>query len=284
MKKPLLFIATLILIFIAIGCHSELPMTPVPAHQVETYAIFDKDSYLAGEDIIIEFSFKNPYNQVFQMEPFPPRVYISPVRDYGGTHTTYSPACRFPEGTETRSINPGEVAIYSLTWDQRDDDGQQVPYGYYSVSPGYIRVDDHLFTLHLKAPVRILILPAEGAMEKTIEVNQSQTENGITITLERVEMSALETTIYALITLPDYSPTQTGDLYLEAGAEYSVDGVAMIGPVEAETRPLEDRVELTWGQLAPVPKGARELIFTVFELHFEDERWEGSLEFNIPLE
>ena len=282
MKKSIVTCVVALTALVAVlGCSREPPeppMIPLLAHQIEAEATLNKGFYLAGEDIVIELSFKNVTSQIFQMEPFPPKVLVTPTKQYG------IKIRKFPEGTGTKVLNPAEVANYTLTWDQRDNQGKQVPFGYYRLALGSIHVMGQPYLLELKRPVQLLILPAEGVMEKTVEVNESRTVEGVTITLERVEMSALETKAYAFVVPPGYSPTQVPRPDIEAEGEHSVDGGAMVGAGEPKIRFLENGVELVWDMLAPVPKSGKELTFTVLEFMFEDERWKGPWEFRVSLQ
>jgi flagellar hook assembly protein FlgD len=75
-------------------------------------------------------------------------------------------------------LEPEEVATYTLTWDQRDDNGQQVDYGYYT-----FRIRTSIGGYGFDG---VLVQPPAGMIERTIEVNESQTVNGITVTLKHV--------------------------------------------------------------------------------------------------
>jgi len=265
------------------------PPLPTPAPgpakpPLEVGATTDKGSYLPGEDIKVAFSFKNVSSSPVQIEPFPPAVEIMRPEPY-------EPLRSFSAGTGTRSLNPGEAAIYTVTWDQLDNQQKQVDYGYYYVELRDIQVGGFHMKPSFGMTAPILILPAEGAMEKTIEVNQSQTVNDITITLERVELSVTGARFYAFTIPPGYSPPEPLGPALPppppdmvpVHAEYTVDSVTKdagwsgIG-VQAEG------LRLTWGSevapLDPVPSDAKELIFTI--TRFGD--MEGPWEFFIPLE
>mgnify|MGYP001090198506 CR=1 FL=1 len=124
----------------------------------------------------------------------------------------------------------------------------------------------------------VLLQYPQGAMEKTIEVNQSQIVNGVTITLERVELSWKEAKFYAFATPPGYSLRQG-----PAWAQYTADGITKdAGPSGVGFQ--EDGMRLSWGTdrfwSDPVPSDAKELTFTINE--FGD--WQGPWEFQVPLE
>jgi hypothetical protein len=173
--KTKVLIITITLSYLFAGCQlggaeTRKPPSPAPPQiSVEADASLDKDAYLPGEDIVIEFSFKNVTTETFELAPFPPQIEIMRPSPYD------EPVRSFPAGAESKSLAPDEVVSYTLTWDQRNDQGQQVAYGHY-----------YLKLLFVSRYLQLLILPAEGVIERTIEVNESLTVNDITFTLERV--------------------------------------------------------------------------------------------------
>jgi len=248
--------------------------SPAPRHAefIEMNATTDRSTYLPGEEITIEFSFKNISPQAFMIDPFPPEIEII-------GHGPYDELVRlFPAGAESKSLEPGEVVSYTMTWDQRDGQGQQVDYGYYQfrIPGGGTLVDKGILG-------GVSILPEEGVIERTINVNESQTVNDITFTLERVELTARGPRFYALNVPPGYSfPLSfTPEPPPQADAEYSLNG----GPTrEAGSAGIiasrENGWEYVWFMSIPVPKGTEELTFTI--IRFGD--MEGPWEFSIPLE
>jgi len=263
----------------------RLAPTPAPAPPpgihipIEADASIDKDSYLQGEEVVIELSFKNVTPELFQLEPFPPVIEVMRPSPYDELVRS------FPPGTEIKSLGPGEVATYTLTWDQRDNQGQQVPYGRYYLKLGDIRHGDGWMSLGFRRYVSLLILPAEGVIEKTIEVNESQTVNDITFTLERIELSTSEAKFYVFNIPPNYNLPQgpmlpPPSLMIHAEAEYSLDDGPMKRAGPSGIRFLENGTEHIWDMLDPVPKGTKKLTFVITRLG----EWEGPWEFSIPLE
>jgi len=268
---------------------SEVIPEGPPEMLIELDARADKDAYQPGEDITIDFWIENVAGRTIQIAPFPPEVRI--IRP---------PADReiraFPAGTAVKSLEPKEVASVALTWDQRDNGGQQVGDGYYHLLIGPIRMGERSETREMSESV-LLVLPAEGVLEKTVEVNESQTVNGVTITLERLELTATGAAFYAFHVPPDYKqfeqPVAPGTeqpqgleppppwmMELHAYAEYSLDG----GPAKVAGLSglgfREDGLRLSWIMLDPVPKGTQELTFIMTTLG----DWEGPWEFLVSLE
>ncbi len=259
-----------------------------PGPFLEVSATTGKNTYLPGEDVQVKLSFKNVGSNPLEIAPFPPLVKIARPRQYEPVHSLqYEPVHSFSAGTGSRSLGPGEVTSYTVTWDQRDDQNQQVPYGYYNIELGEFRVGNVRTSWSASQssaqPAPILILPTEGTMEKTIDVNQSQTVNGITITLERVELSASAMFVYAFSTPPGYS-FPPGQL-IHAFSEYSIDGGAVTYAGPSGARLDSNGIEHIWMNLDPVPKSARELTFRITRLGggASDPYWDGPWEFLISL-
>ena len=128
---------------------------------------------------------------------------------------------------------------------------------------------------------KVLILFPQGAIEKTIEVNRSQTADGITITLDRVELSLEGAKVCAFtnVRLAEDGIHPPVSKMIPTLAQYTVDGFTKDAGYAAE-RLLEEGTELTWDDLDPVPSDARELSFTITK--FGD--WQGPWEFHISLQ
>jgi hypothetical protein len=327
MKKLLILLVTfLVCTSTIIGCTQMKPTPTAPATKqaprappipIDVTGTTSKSYYLSSEDIGIKISFKgdpgNMTKEPFEINPFPPAITVklrgphSPSQDDESVRS-------FPAGTATIRLEPGEVVNYDLTWNQRNDQGQPVHYGYYYLALGPIAYGETgrigPFSLSW-----FPILPAEGVLEKTIEVNQSQTVNGITIKLERVELSNLGMNVSVFTIPPDPKspegapaelsatvamPSTTGEgaatlpkgpssvtpspplpLNMSITAEYRLDGGAAQEALGNRILGrLENGVECTWKNLDLVPKNTKLLTFTITELN----GWEGPWKFKIPLE
>jgi hypothetical protein len=142
----------------------------------------------------------------------------------------------------------------------------------------------------------VLVQYPQGAMEKTIEVNESRTANDITVTLERVELTSGEMKVYAFVTQPDYPPTVRSSPFWDAATEYCIDGGAPINLPHPHLKHMENGARFIWGgttpkgTLDPVPSDAHELIFKINSMQVsaspDDPQYtvEGPWEFKIPLE
>jgi hypothetical protein len=224
----------------------------------------EKGYYIVGEPIAIEITLESTSPETVQIDSFPPIIEIR----YRKQSPEDEPVRSFPAGTGSRSLAPGEVITYILTWDQRDDDGQQVDYGYYTLE---LRMGITRFGFG-----RILILPEEGVIERTIEVNESVTANGITVILKRVEMSSEETVFYATCNIPDASLHSRH----HAEADFRLDDGALKTAGSAGFYFNENGVDLPWKQVDPVAIGTKELTLIINKIGDIEGLWE----FHIPLE
>jgi hypothetical protein len=257
--------------------------------------------YLPEEEVEINFTFTNVASEAAVVEPYPPRMRIFMPSLPGPYEEDIVRS--FPPGAEELKLEPGESASYTFTWDQRDESGQQVTPGWYEVEVKHTvrkAAEPEGGYSITGTEARFLIQHPQGAMEKTIEVNQSQTATGlpftwkreelaidVTITLERVELTAEGARFRALVTSPSYTlsqgPLPPPQWMLAAYAQYTVDGITKDAGV-AGMRPLKDGLQLQWGydpaKLDPVPSDARKLTFTITKLG----DWEGPWKFSISLE
>jgi len=275
-----------------------MPAAPPPP-LLEVSAVPDQTTYLPEQGVEIQFSFTNIASELVTVSPFPPEIKILlptlPGRDLDKIVRS------FAAGTEELKLEPGETATYDLTWDQHDDQGQQVAPGWYHIEIKHTasKVTQPTRRQSFRGTItKFLIQFPQGAMEKIIEVNQAQTVTDLpfmwkreeysvdlTITLEQVELTKDRAMFFAFATSPN-SPS-TGYDHPQFGgtvrAQYIVDGVIKdAGP--AGMRYLPNGIGLIWGydlaRLDPVPSDVRELTFTITK--FGD--WQGPWEFEIPLQ
>jgi hypothetical protein len=105
---------------------SEMLSAPAPARlQLET---LPSDALVrsVGESFEVDIIFKNISADSVTVEPYPPQIEIQ-LAD------TNDIVRSFEQGTDKREIAPSEGLIYMLVWDQKDDSGQQVSTGKYTV-------------------------------------------------------------------------------------------------------------------------------------------------------
>lgn len=242
--------------------------------------------YLPGEIVEVKLSFTNVSSETITLNPFPPEIQVKPHRQ---DEVVFSIAA----GTQPLEIRPDDTITLEFIWDQKDREGKQVPPGWYNITFKDINVIYETDRRSVTNPrARVLIQDPQRTMEKSLDVNQSQTVNGITVTLERIELTSSGMTVYAFGTLPGYTSPQ-GDLatspFMHAFAEYRVDGGVVKQAGFAAKQYLENGTRFIWKRLDPIPSDAQELIFRIssrIRMSFADKPEElvGFWEFNIPLE
>ncbi len=281
MRKLIISLLLLLLVSISAGC-AKMPLIPepkpTPAPGPTRAIVFDRipDTISPyGGKVEITLSYTNEASEPRIMSPFPPEIKIIEIPNLQPPDRVVR---AFPVGSNQLQLQPSESASHSVNWDQKDDSGKQVPPGWYSV--------EVTLATSRGSATRVLVLPPEGVMEKTIEVNKSLTVNGITITLERVELTATGMKVYAFNTPPNYSlpPGQPGpapSFWVHAFADYDTDGGIMKQANPSGIRFLENGVLHTWDDyIDPVSKNAKELLFRITKLG----DWQGPWEFTIQLQ
>jgi hypothetical protein len=241
--------------------------------------------YLPGEPIEVRLSLTNISSDTITMSPYPPEIRVTPWLDRDRILSSRA------GGTQPLEIGPGDTITLEFTWDQKDNEGKQAPAGWYAVTFKDISVTQGDRRTTFNPGAAVLIQYPQGAMQKSFELDQSQTANGITVTLERVELTADGASFYVFFIPPGYTPPPTGPglppapppMAVMARAEYSFDGMTRnAGFAGFGTK--DDGIKLVWGggpaRLDPVPSDAKELTFTITQLN----DWEGPWEFKVPLE
>ncbi|MBA7556658.1 hypothetical protein ES705_49374 [subsurface metagenome] len=100
---------------------------PAPPSPLEISGVSAKPIYLPGEEIEVELAFTNKGEVPITLAPFPPKIEITQGSPYKVFRS-------FSAGTGFKVLNPGEVATsYTLSWDQKNQDGQQVAPGSYGI-------------------------------------------------------------------------------------------------------------------------------------------------------
>lgn len=295
MKSKFLIITVLFFLLIVTNCSPSPVSTtsgpePIPGVvRLQRKVEFDKVAstvHQAGGKIEIMFTLINRDSESRVISQFPPNVDIQKLNLRSLDKVIRS----LPEGTQGPELAPSEEKNYTLVWDQLDDNGKQVAPGWYAIVME-VRSQRLLETTgggYMSEATRVLILPPEGVMEKSVMVNQSQTVNGLTITLKGVELSAKEVRFFAFTTLTGENPDQPtvedvppkGRFWVYA--TYTVDGITRYaGSAQIMAQGPGNELRLMWtGFLDPVSADASELVFTITEF----ENVEGPWEFHISLE
>ncbi len=262
-----------------------LPL-PAPPPPFEAHAVPEEARYLPGQPVEVKLSLTNVSLTPITLDQYPPEIRVTPRININFTPIVFS----VPGGTQPRELKPNETVSIDFTWDQKDNAGKQVQPGWYNVIFGEItaRQGDTRYTFNPGAYV--LIQYPQGTIEKSFDLNQSQTVNGITVTLERVELTADSSSFYLFFIPRGYTPPPTGSglppmpptMPIMAKAEYSIGGlIKYAGTAGFNTR--GDGIKLVWrsgpGKLDPIPSDAKELTFSITIIN----DWQGPWEFKIQL-
>ena len=275
-----------------------------PPQMLEINATPSQAEYKPGQQIELDFTFHNVYSEPVILSS-PPETLVLHFDMPGNTKDWTIRS--YPGGTEQLIIDKGQTVTYQFVWDQKDDNGKLVTPGRY-----HVRVAERPKSKSGKEGIRlggefeVFIQYEQGAMIKTVELNQSQTVSGLplpqkdteiftelTVTLKRVELSEERAKFYARATLPEYTYNSPHDYSAMhwircADAEYTFSNItkdAGCADQEAST----EGIKLWWGYVNPrdqVPKDAKELTFRIF-MSFDNrpsKELYGPWEFKVPLE
>jgi hypothetical protein len=297
------------------------PGSPVPmpitgrnnVYSVQSNIVSSKPVYMPGEQIQMELTLTNAsYGQVEPVfvSPLPPAISLvtsglTSSRDMPPDMglipgLASGPVVKFfPAGTDERKLAVGENINYKLTWDQKMESGAQAPSGWYFYEMKFSIRRESSPTVDSTTGGRtkaFLIQYPQGAMQKTIELNQIKTitgmpyitENGtrlvdLVINLKEVVLDEKGASFYAVVTSPGTQFSRKNQPQWASGsnmAQFIVDGA--VNSARAANMQFSDNgVELHWGAwgndpnyLDPVPADAKSLSFIITELFGQQGNWE----------
>ena len=294
MKKLIIGLMVVFLLSVSVSCAPPAPAPvpppapalapsprPAPSPPFEVSAVPEEAHYLPGKSVEVNLSLTNVSSETIKVNRWPPEIQVRPRHE---DETVFSVAA----GTQPLEIKPGDMITVESSWDQKDTAGKQVPPGWYRITFRDINVTQGDRGFGINTAARVLIQYPQGTMEKIIDLNQSQTVNDITVTLESIELTAMGMTVYTFGTLPGYNSSQ--EPFMEAFAEYHVDGGVVKQADSAGMQFLENGTRFTWKRLDPIPDDAKELVFRISTITLRsapgkpDESVAGPWEFRIPLE
>jgi hypothetical protein len=255
-------------------------LAPPPPFEVSV--VSEKARYAEGEPVEVRLSLTNVSSEPIKLDMYPPEIQIKPQhRD----EVVFSVA----GGTMPLEIESDDTVTSEFSWDQKDTGGRQVSPGWYEVMFKDIDAVDKTGSRYGLSPsTRLLIEYPQGAMEKSLYLNRSETANDIRVTLESVELTDTGMTVFAFSIPPDYASPQSNlpmSRFMVASAEYIVDGGVVKQAGFADFSFLDAGIRYAWRDLDPVPRDAKELIIRI-EMRYDDgpEESLGKWEFKISLE
>jgi hypothetical protein len=252
---------------------------PAPPPPFERSVVPEEAHYLPGELVEVNLSLTNVSSETINLDRWPPETQVTPLLNYD--QVLFSIAA----GTKPLEIKPGDTISWDFTWDQKDTDGKQVSPGWYNITFKGITIRQGDSRYGFNPGALVLIQYPQGVMEKSLDLNQSQTVNEIAVTLQRIELTSTGMAVYAFNAPPGYNfpsgqPLPAPSMMFHAEAKYSVDGEIFKLAGSSGIRPLQNGMLHIWDNLDPIPVDAKELTFRITKLG----DWEGPWEFKIPLE
>ncbi len=256
---------------------------PAPRIIEATWTV-DHDAITPGQALTITGTLKNVWGQRIDNMIFPETVALDLVdtRDVVTVPLTVTLGTPVP-------IMPGQEVTFVAQVPPDMSTGLQV--GRYSVRldivfsqmPG--RPEAPEGRMRLNSGILFVVVPPQGALNKTVQVGEVREVNGIAVTLEAIYFTPEQTTIVALADLTNYqppkptaSPTPSRDTTptpiptaTPIGREYSanpwyrVDGGAWRELRSRGYRQTPEGIHLEW-TLGPVPVDAKTLDFAISRL------------------
>jgi hypothetical protein len=227
-----------------------------------------------GKNVEIKLTFTNFGMAARVMRNYPPEIKI----ESRNLPFTNNKVRTFTPGQEQLELQSEESKEYVLTWDQMNDSGRQVPYGWYGVRANIFsrEITDTRSMQGSEAQImRVLVLPPGGVMEKDIELDQSKAANGITVNLEKLEMKSQGAEL-SIMCIPDHYELKKESTHMTGtDAQYKVDNEEWKPAIRSEfgTILLEEGVRYIW-DLDPVPQNAREITFRINKMEDRLGPWE----------
>ncbi len=258
----------------------RIPLGDEPPFKV---VVSTEPAHLPGEPIVFGIGITNLSSDAITIDPFPPARWIKPV---GQDKAVYSS----PAGTRSYDIGAGQHFLPTKgTWDQKDNNGQQVAPGWYEIGYEYVIIEPSTGKRYAANPTaRFQIVDSDSSMKKNMEVNRSVTAEGVTVSLKSIEMNAVETKVYTFTTPQGYTLPQPQEhpssefesLMTKSIAEYCVDG-GIIKQVKSDRGKADaDGITLIWDNIDPMPVDAKEITFTITRLGDLQGRWEFKIQLN----
>jgi hypothetical protein len=176
-------------------------------------------------------------------------------------------------------LAPGETATYTIEWDQRDENGEQVPLGDYVATPDVTDLWGGRRMELVVGGAALRIVPSGVMRDGTVEFNVSKTVDNMTLTLDRMEFAPAGTQILASCRLPGYRVGSVVEIF----AFYRIDDGFRETTGKARIEHLADGVRFTWGGLEPVPNTSRQYTLSVTGFNYDGRTWEDPWEFTIAL-
>ncbi len=261
----------------------------------------DRSAVAPGEEVTITAVLKNVWDQRIEVMSFPQAVTLNDVDTSPEGTAPPTPGSWCIAGTSTcfvlltvkgeipQSIEPGDTV--TVVAHVPPDVSANLRPGRYNVgievtfahTPG--KPEDGTTRIGLNSGILFVVVPPQGALDKTVQVGETRQANGATVTLETIDFAPEKTTIVALVVLPSYTParptlapppppgatptpvptaTPVGRQY-SANPWYRLDGGERREVRSRGYRETPDGILVEW-TIGPVPADAKTFDFSISRL------------------
>lgn len=169
-------------------------------------AVSQSSGTVQGSNATVTVIFANDGNSPVTIENYPPEFLIKNPADFSMPFNTIK---RYPRGDDDITILPGENIMYDIKWDSSlNDNGVGVPPGLYPIEIMDVMTWDGKTEMVYrgvsgKKIAEIGIQPDAVILRKTIPVNLSQKNEGITITFDRIDAAENSTELFFSVYVPE---------------------------------------------------------------------------------
>jgi hypothetical protein len=171
MKIVLILSLVFILMAMGAGCAPDTSrtasLTEEPPFEIN---VSTGPTHLPGEQIMFGIGIINSSSGTITIDPYPPAMWI---KSLDRNEIVYSS----PGGQNTYELPSGMPFLPTKdTWDQKDNNGQQVIPGWYEIGYEYVIIEQSTGKKCTANPTaKFRIVDSESAMNKNLDVNQSVT-------------------------------------------------------------------------------------------------------------
>ena len=233
-------------------------------------AVTDKAVYTAGEPVKIDVALTNTTAKTMTLNQFPPILSLMDA-------ATRQPVYTYNTGTTiTKTLAPGETVQFSVSWNQRDVTGNPVAGGNYYIELEDLDSQGQPMKLTLSKPAEFEILSPEssfGNIYKTIELGQSVTSAGITVTLEQLNLTEKGAYLSAFISPPPGYNYRADTDYAAFATYYIDNGWIKYGGLSSYEK-SRDGMEHVWYFNEPILPEAQELLIIITNIGEREGPWE----------
>lgn len=268
----------------------ESPPAPLPPFQMSDAT--NKTWYLPGEEIVVEFSWKNVSRQPLKVKPFPLAIYIRNLEN--------KLVWASRPGQGEYNLRQGEILKCNITWDQHDLGGNKVEPGYYFLDVDYQATQtlEKIGTIFSGySTLKILVQFPQGAIDKTVTVEQAKAlQDGSKIVLKDLALSPFGAKAHVLFYPTDYIGPAIDRERIFFGpaftvARYQIDN----GPLKsmsaqqlAVSNFQREVIGLDFDFIDPIPRGTKSLTFIIDKIKWKEtsrqREFIGPFEFRVELE